>query len=163
MANYWAEKNWDVTLLTFDDGRERPFYKLHERVIHIPIGIAAPSANRLRGIASNVRRIRVLRQAIRSSGPDAVIAFIDKVNVLALLATVGLKVQVVVSERVDPRAYPIGRSWNCLRNIAYRRAHRVVVQTESAKIFFPSPVQRRTRSSLSDYRNSPSTCEKQFP
>jgi GalNAc-alpha-(1->4)-GalNAc-alpha-(1->3)-diNAcBac-PP-undecaprenol alpha-1,4-N-acetyl-D-galactosaminyltransferase len=145
MTNYWAAKNWPVTLLTFDDGREPPFYKLHEGVTHVTLGIAAPSANRFRGITSNLGRIRDLRRAIRSSGPDAVIAFMDKVNVLTLLATVGLNTPVVISERSDPHLTIIGAAWNRLRSCTYRRACRIVVQTEAAKAFFSESLQRRTR------------------
>jgi glycosyltransferase involved in cell wall biosynthesis len=65
-------------------------------------------------------------------------------NVLTLLATSGLNLPVVVSERNDPKLCSIGAEWNCLRKWAYRRAHRVVVQTESAKTYFSAAVQRRT-------------------
>jgi len=144
MANYWAAKGWAVRLFTFDDGREAPFYALHCRVAHVSLGIAGESANPMQGIIRNLGRIRTLRQAIQSSSPDAVIAFMDKTNVLALLAATGLKVPVVVSERNDPRLHPIGTVWNWLRKWAYRRAFRLVVQTESAKSCFPPAVQRRT-------------------
>src|SRR5260221_7246336 len=96
MANYWAEKAWPVSLLTLDDGREAPFYKLHPKVIRVALGISAPSANRLQGILNNLKRIRTLRGGIRRSEPDVVIAFMEKVNVLTLLATVGLNLPVVV-------------------------------------------------------------------
>src|SRR5438045_2478682 len=43
LANYWAEKAWPVTLLTFDDGREAPFFTLHSKVIHVALGIAPPA------------------------------------------------------------------------------------------------------------------------
>jgi GalNAc-alpha-(1->4)-GalNAc-alpha-(1->3)-diNAcBac-PP-undecaprenol alpha-1,4-N-acetyl-D-galactosaminyltransferase len=145
MANYWAEKAWPVSLLTLDDGREAPFYKLHPKVIRIALGISAPSANRLQGILNNLERICTLRGAIRRSEPDVVIAFMEKVNVLTLLATVGLNLPVVVSERIDPHFYPIGKIWSCLRTWAYRRTGCLVVQTESAKAFFSEPIQRRTR------------------
>ena len=39
IANYWAKKGWQVTLLTFDDGNELPFYELHLTVRHRPFDI----------------------------------------------------------------------------------------------------------------------------
>jgi len=69
----------------------------------------------------------------------------DAVNVLTLLATAGLSIPVVVSERIDPGFSPLGRSWGLLRWMLYRRAQCVVVQSQSARGFFPLSVRQRTR------------------
>ena len=59
-----------------------------------------------------------------------VVSFIDKTNVLVLLATLGLGVPVIVSERIDPRKYAIGTVAACLRRVLYPSARAVVVQTD---------------------------------
>jgi glycosyltransferase involved in cell wall biosynthesis len=72
---------------------------------------------------------------------ESVIAFGTEMNVVALLATRGLRARVIVSERVDPSAHAITRSWSVLRRVLYPRAHCVVFQTERsaqwARAFMP--------------------------
>jgi glycosyltransferase involved in cell wall biosynthesis len=118
MANYWAERGEEVTLLTFDGG-EAPFYPLHPGVNHRALGLAPKYRNAVVGLLRNLNRIRVLRRAIRQSRPHGVVSFMDKNNVLTLLATRGLGIPVVISERVDPAFYDIGRVWNVLRRLTY--------------------------------------------
>ena len=127
MANYWAEKGWSVNLLTLDSGGEPPFYPLHSAVRHQALGLASVSKNSLQGLISNVNRVRALRKAIRHTAPDTVISSMSETNVLTLLATVGLKVPVIVHEQIDPYQHLIGRAWVVLRRWTYRRARCVVV------------------------------------
>src|SRR6185369_16170488 len=61
--------------------------------------------------------------------PDAVISFIDKVNILTLLATRGLRLRVIVSERTDPASHDIGKWWSRLRRMTYPWAGAVVGQS----------------------------------
>lgn len=143
MANYWAEKGWEITLLTFDDGTSPPFYDLDSRVLHIPLGIAGKSPNLIIAIWNNLKRIRALRAAIVNSKPDAVISFMDETNVLTLLATQGLNIPVVVSEHNDPAMNPIPRIWEQMRQWTYPLADRVVVLTKGALNYFSSNLQAR--------------------
>jgi glycosyltransferase involved in cell wall biosynthesis len=141
MANYWAAKGWNVTLLTLDDGLEPPFYDLDSKIRFIPLGIAGDSPNLIVGLWNNLKRVYVLRRAIYNSQPKVVLSFLDKTNVLTLLAARMLGVPVVVSERIDPEMYSIGNAWNKLRRWTYPIAERVVVQTERARAYFPRKVQ----------------------
>ena len=138
LANYWAAKDWKITLLTFDDGTEAPFYELNSRICHLPLAIAGDSPNLFIGIWNNLKRIQTLQSAIAESKPDAVISFVDQANVLTLLATRLLNVPVIVSERVDPALYSIGRTWEQLRRWTYPWADRLVVQTKGALSYFSS-------------------------
>lgn len=144
MANYWAEKNWPINLLTFDDGRQSPFYELHPAIIHRPLGIAGRSSSIFRGVANNLHRLWVLRRSIRASRPDVVVSFMDRTNVLTLLATLGLKLPVVISERNDPTRNPIGSvGWDLLRRWLYPRASCFVAQTQEMLAYFKEAVHRR--------------------
>ncbi|NER34629.1 MAG: glycosyltransferase family 4 protein [Oscillatoria sp. SIO1A7] len=134
MANYWVERGREITLLTFSS--ESPFYSLDSRVNYIPLGIAKKSENVLMAISNNVRRALVLRDAIAKSKSDVVISFMDKVNVITLLATTGLKKPVVVMEQVDPSQYSIGWLWEILRFLTYQKAEQVgVVSKQSVEYF----------------------------
>ena len=137
MANYWAQKDWTVTLLTFDDGTTPPFYELDRRVRHKPLGIATESTNTLQAVWHNIRRVLVLRRVIGASQPDAVISFMDRTNVLVLLATRGMQAPLLMSERVDPTVFSLNKTWSALRSLLYPHADAVIVQTIRAASFFP--------------------------
>ncbi len=143
MANYWVVQEWEITLLTFDDGSKPPFYDLDFRIRHISLNIAGESPNPVIRIWNNLKRVHVLQTAIAQSKPDAVISFIDQVNVLTLLATRSLNIPVVVSERVDPTLYSIGRIWEQLRRWTYPLCDRLVVQAQGALNYFSSELPNR--------------------
>lgn len=144
LANTWAAALWPVTLLTFDDCAMPLFYELDRRVDHVALDIAGQSANKLGAAAENLHRVYRLRQAIRASRPDAVLSFMDRTNVLTILATRGLGVRVVVSERSDPSMNHPGAIWSRLRRLAYPFADTLAGQSKGAFKYFSSRVQLHT-------------------
>ncbi len=136
MANYFADHDCCVTLLTMSDGRTPPFYDLDDRVDHIPLCLATDSRNPVEGLFANVTRVYRLRRAIRESRPEAVISFMNITNVVTLLATRGLGIPVLVSERTDPTKSPTSRIWRQLRDWVYPMADELVVLTKGELDFF---------------------------
>lgn len=145
LANYWANKAWEITLLTLDDGTSPPFFPLDSRIRHRPLALMADSTNPLMGLYNNLRRIRVLHQALRQEAPTVLISFLDSTNVLTLLASRGLKLPVIVAEHIDPAQYRIKPVWVALRYGVYPWAARVVVLTERALNYFPQTLHARCR------------------
>lgn len=131
LASSWTEQGNDVTLLTLDHG-EVPSYPIHPGIRHRSLGLAADSQFFLQGLWRNSKRIVVLRRAIRESRPDIVISFIDTINVLTLLATRGLGVPVIVSERTSPLRRSIGPLWGALRRLSYPFADVLVCLTRGS-------------------------------
>ena len=138
MANYWAERSWNVTILSLDKGDPPPFFPLHGLVRLISLDLLEESANVILALWNNTRRILRLRRALLDTHPDVVVSFLDKTNVLTLLAMAATKIRVIVSERIDPSIYSIGRVWSFLRKWAYLLANRIVVQTPSVEKYFLS-------------------------
>lgn len=136
LCSAWARRGERVTILTFEDGRTPPYFPLEPGVEVVPLSLLASSGG-LGAAARNLGRIRTLRRAIASRKPDVVVSFLDTTNVLTLLATRRLGIPVVVSERIDPRFWEIGKAWSLLRRITYPLADRVVVQTRGAASRFP--------------------------
>jgi glycosyltransferase involved in cell wall biosynthesis len=136
LASSWAEKGHEVTLLTLK--REvKTAHELHPGVKLRNLGLAGePATSSLSAAFRQVARIRALRRAIRESQPDVVISFMERTNVLTLVATRGLGAPVIVSERVDPRHYDIGRLWNGLRSLTYRWAAALVCQSRTSLMWF---------------------------
>ena len=143
MTNYWAERGREVTILTLHG--DPSFYSLHPKARHVALGVAANSRNILQALFNNLRRIVVLRRAIRKSAPDVVISVLDKTNVLTLLATAGLRLPVIVSEQSDLLRYDIGLVWDWLRRITYRRAKAVVFPTSGIPANFQPLAKKRGR------------------
>jgi GalNAc-alpha-(1->4)-GalNAc-alpha-(1->3)-diNAcBac-PP-undecaprenol alpha-1,4-N-acetyl-D-galactosaminyltransferase len=129
MANYWAKSGKEITLSTLDS-KGSDFYDLHPGVKRIGLGLMYESADFFSAIKNNWRRIKVLRHQIILSRPHAVISFVDRLNVLVLLATMGLGLEVIVSERIDPRYHDCGHFWSLMRRVTYSWSSMVVGQTD---------------------------------
>ncbi len=129
MANYWAVRDWDVSLITFS-GSSTSSYQLSPKVREMGLNLLKISDNAALGVWNNMKRIWALRRAIKKTKAEIAISFMDKTNVLTLAATYGLRIRLVISERVDPRQHSIGLGWKILRRIFYRTAEALVVPTK---------------------------------
>jgi glycosyltransferase involved in cell wall biosynthesis len=157
LANAWSDAGHSVTLLSFGQDVPKTFDlspAIHERLLRLPGGASWKS---MAGLRPNLGRLRILRRAIREARPDVVVSFMHRANVLTILATAGLGVPVIVSDRSDPWRFKIGRSWSALRAITYPFASAVVCQTERVAeklrqstrqntVVIPNPVPLRART-----------------
>jgi GalNAc-alpha-(1->4)-GalNAc-alpha-(1->3)-diNAcBac-PP-undecaprenol alpha-1,4-N-acetyl-D-galactosaminyltransferase len=146
IANYWAGRGWTVNLLTLDDDRQPPFFKLHPAVVHRSLGVAGVSKNAYQRVVNNLRRIRSLRAAILASLPNVVISFTTATNVLTLVATTGRGIPLIVREAIDPYEQRDSRAWQFLRRWIYPRATYVVVLGQRSLSYFSAKVQKRTHT-----------------
>ena len=143
IANSWAERGDSVTLLTFDDGAKQPFYPLSDHIHHIALNLLKSSEGLLDSIHQNVRRMFVLRVAIKATSPEIVISFLLRANVRVLLAMIGNKIPLIVSERNDPWLAKPGEIWKWLAKITYPWAAKITVHTKRSAEFFPASLQRK--------------------
>jgi GalNAc-alpha-(1->4)-GalNAc-alpha-(1->3)-diNAcBac-PP-undecaprenol alpha-1,4-N-acetyl-D-galactosaminyltransferase len=132
MANYWAERGDLVTVVTLS-AETCDTYALDSRVTRIPLNAMRDSEGPIDAVRHNLARLRALRVAIARSQPDAIISFTDRMNVLTVLACRPLGMGTVISERIDPSQYEIGRAWSWLRRRVYSSAQSLVVQTERVR------------------------------
>ncbi len=132
LSNSWVQEGHAVTLVTLDR-TENDFYRLDPRVQRVGLDLLRPSSSAWRGLRNNLHRVRVVRRQIAACRPDVVVSFITEMNVLTLVAGVGLRVPIVVSERVHPPCSDTPVHWAVLRRLLYRRSTRLVVQTERTK------------------------------
>jgi len=143
LANEWAAKGWEIVIVTMEDPDARPFYPLAEAITLLPLNLMKDSSSILGGLANNLERLRVLRRALAEIRPDVVISFIDNTNVLAVLASRGLAIPIIISERTDPSRRSLGRAWGLLRDLAYPRADVIVFQSQGVRDWFPPQVRAR--------------------
>jgi GalNAc-alpha-(1->4)-GalNAc-alpha-(1->3)-diNAcBac-PP-undecaprenol alpha-1,4-N-acetyl-D-galactosaminyltransferase len=136
MANHWVEKQWQVTIITFDSAES--FYFLDARVRHLPLAVYDPLSAKLLRLKRLGVRLQKLRQAFVRLRPDVIVSFQTNTNIEVLIASIGLAVPVIVSERVDPSAWPArGRLPFRSEYQIYRRAAAVVTQTQRVANLLP--------------------------
>ncbi len=129
LASAWAARGNEVTLIVFDN-RESPAYPLHPAVVLRTTGVPNTAArNPFHALHRNVGRIRILRRLIRQTQPELVISFLDFPNIITLLATRGLSVPVIVSERTNPQYWKLKPVWSFLRRKLYPCAAALVCPT----------------------------------
>ena len=130
LANDWSANGHEVTLVTFDAPGTEPFFALHPGIALR--GLEAPAEPRglIGKLRTNAARVSRLRSVLRELNPDAVVAFMTEANVIALWASQGLGVPVVVSERNQPDRPGLGTVHRLARRLAYPKAQAIVVQTD---------------------------------
>jgi len=132
LAGYWAAAGHEVTLLSLGPTGSDA-YPLPPAVRRIGLNLLHTPRHLLRAILDNIERWRKLRSTLLALRPDAIVSFAAETNILTLAACAGFDIPVVVSERVDPRAYRIGWCREWLRRRLYPRARAVTVQTEAVR------------------------------
>ena len=130
LCNQWASSGHDVTLMPTFSGRGECGYPLHDEV-RLEY-LADHSVILGRRARNKLIRFLSLKGYIRRGSFDIVISFLNKVNIVAILATLGTGLPVIVSERIYPPLLPIGRFWSVLRRLTYPHANTVVAQTEKS-------------------------------
>ncbi len=130
LASRLADRGHAVSLITLDDG-SRDRHAVDDRVCRKALDVMGESRGLFAGYRNTKHRMRVLHGAIADLGPDVVLSFCDRTNILTLLA-VGQRFPVVVSERSDPSEQRLGRFWETMRRRQYRRAAAVVALTDTA-------------------------------
>lgn len=114
-------------------------YPLPASVAHDRLDLASRPSGPFDRLVGIVRRLRGLRRWIVAQQFDLVLSFMDATNLLTLAATVGVPVCTAVFERIDPgTAGQLGPLARIARDILYRRACAVFVQTERAGRTLPA-------------------------
>ena len=133
LTEAWAARGWEVELiLPLAAPSEEAFFAIDPRVNVRQLDLYRPSRGLRAKVLGNLRRIQVMRRAIRASRPDAVLAFMVETNILTILATRGLRVPVVVEEHIYSSWPPLPRRWRLLRLLTYPLASSVVALTPAA-------------------------------
>ncbi len=113
------------------------FYPVDERVrlISIPKEI---------GTSNELKRMQWFRRFVKNEKPDLVLSFLEPWNIRVLLSIIGLNVKIIVAERNDPQS--VNGNWvvSQMEKLVYRRANRILVQTETIKKFFDGKLADRT-------------------
>lgn len=151
LANDYAACGWQAEIgLLLSGGVE---YELCAGVN--TLDFSGTSESRIRRVPFWLKKIR---HYLKTEKPDLVVSFVARINVLVLLASLGTKTKVFVSERNDPRYDGRGMLSKWMVRLLYPLSNGIVFQTEQVKSLFcqkiqskgtviPNPISVKTRTS----------------
>lgn len=136
LANYFVKREIACSIITID---EAPIvYELDASISVDAIG--KKSDNKVK---DRFFRYAELRKRIFQIKPDVVLSMPEDVGIYVILALIGLKIPVYVSERNNPWVMPDVKITRLLRSIAYPFAKGIIFQTDMARSFFPRHIQQK--------------------
>ncbi len=143
LSGEMIRRGHDISVVSFDAPGDPVFHSLHSQVDIVRLAIPPGGGSPLRGVEAICRRTAALRGLFKRRRPDVVISFLTKINVLSIVASTGLQIPVVISERNNPvaqRAHPL---WAIAWKLAARRAAGIVLQTQAIKDLYPADIRSR--------------------
>jgi len=144
LANSWQKEGHHITLITLEHPSQKPFYSLNPNIHLIQLNpMPIKPTSWFDSLKNNITRLLALRRTLKKEKPDLILSFIDQINVLTLLLTRGLRIPVIVSERIDPAFQSLSRIYKILRRLTYPWASQIVVQTQSAANYFSKKLQQK--------------------
>ncbi|MCX6083312.1 MAG: glycosyltransferase [Chloroflexi bacterium] len=135
LANNLLIAGHDVNLITYENDQimQKVLFGIHHFKIHHVIS-SAYGIRRLLQISS-------MRKAIKTIKPDIIISFLTYPNMISIIASLGLQIPVIISERGDP--YSTKGWFYSFKDLIYRLADGYVFQSEEAMKFYNSKIQNK--------------------
>lgn len=139
LANNCVSAGHRVSIFTFANGRNKPFYPLHPAIHLYPLDVQNRSRSWFVRLIAIVKRLVKLREETQRIKPDVFVSFIDLSNISAILALMGTGIPVIISERIDPNYHQIPFIFQCLRGLTYPLCTKLVMQTRGGASYFTRP------------------------
>ncbi len=134
LANYFAEKGYDTTLIVWEDSQID--YPINDKVklckLHMTINNAF---DRLKAC------IRI-RKVLKKNQGCYVFALMSRMAIDMLLCSLFLNVKVIGSERTDPNTEPKKWIFRKIRNELFKYMYKTVYQTRDALNYFPKKARK---------------------
>lgn len=135
LAGHMAKQGMDVEILTYYD---RPVsYELDS-------GVKLTAVETMTGSGNKIKNLLAIRKYFKKHA-KVVISFLAPFNIMAIAANFGSGVPIIVADRNDPTKVPSNTVVRKVRDILYRFATGVVVQTQKNKAYFSQAVQKKSR------------------
>lgn len=135
LSKPFADHFSSITYLMWTDAPV--FYSIDERVELISLEKEAKSKNK-------ITKCLWFRKYVKNTKPDLILSFLTPFNMLALSALIGIKQKIAVAERNDPYQIPGGKIMAIIRNLLYRKATGILVQTQYARTCFKGRLAEKT-------------------
>ncbi len=127
LANYWAEKEFDVTVLALYQSEH--FFTLHPKIRLMEPDFSRKNLNQAVYV---IKMILFARKHIKQIQPDTILAFSEWTNPYMVGANMGLPFPLFLSDRMNPLARLPYLS-ELLRRKFYKKATGIIAQSSFAK------------------------------
>lgn len=129
----------EVHIVTYSRD-ERREYPIDSRIVIHEVG-RVMDGNKIQRIYKRIARIRSI---IKEIDPYCVISLGSPIIVNPLVVSmIGLKYPLILSERNDPRRFPVSKFQRLSRIFCYSYCNGIVFQTNEAKEYFPKFIQKK--------------------
>ena len=141
LANHYASEGKKVAILMIasDDVQ----YDINPAIEVISLSQATDGS-----LSKRIKRIGSMRKYFSKNKSNKIIAMGTVAAIFTLLSTIGLKRDIVISERNDPNRLnhkPISNKMKMVRNLLYRRANMIAVQTKDVIDALPENLHNRCK------------------
>lgn len=136
LSREYAEKGWDTDIgLLLSDNVD---YMLDEttRIMNF-------TGNTTSRILRVPMWLKSIRAYAKKEKPDVIVSFTARINILVMIACMGLKVKTIISERNDPMYDGRGIVTRFFTKILYPKADRIIFQTKRVKEQFSKTIQEK--------------------
>jgi glycosyltransferase involved in cell wall biosynthesis len=136
-----AERDHEVSLLSFDKPDGKSFYPLNHKIRRLCLGIGFSLQKAT--LSETCIRMVALRRTVKKERPDVVVAFMHSMFVPIAFALIGTGIPVVASEHIVPQHYRSRRLEFLLLMASATLLKRITALSESVKALYPKFLQRR--------------------
>ena len=137
LANSFAGQGYHVSVYSYNNRYKTYSMDTLVKQIFLKIRYKQKLINKL-------DRIRQMRKEFMKNPGATIIAFEYFVNMQTVIAGLGLKNKIIISERNDPAQQDDRKIIKHMRSFLYRFVDVLVCQTPDAKAYFPKAVQKKT-------------------
>ncbi len=137
LADDFLKRNWEIYIITLLN--ENIEYDIDDR-----INIISLCGKNTSYLMRTLYWIFNLRKKIKKIKPAIMVSFVARINVLSLIATIGIKCRKVISERNDPIFDGRSIVTRYATFITYQMADCIIFQTKRAQNCFPSSIRKKS-------------------
>jgi len=128
LANEFAKQKIQVHIILLAESND--FYELHPNIrVH---RLEFKNKGSIQKRIAEIQTFWKLRKKMKQEAPAIILSFLDKVNILTILASRFLRLQVFISERNNPKK-PVTKYILVLKQLTFKYATGVIAQTNFAK------------------------------
>lgn len=121
-------KHYDVIIISLEN--TKPFYELNPTIKLLSCNfIVEKSQSKITTIKNYKKAVKKISSFIKSESIDLIVSFTTSVNILSIIASKLNHIPIIISERKNSIADPPNKFWKFLKNITYRFAQFLIVQT----------------------------------
>jgi len=130
LAN-WFSNNNDISIVVEHGQRSQVAYQINHHIQYIDL-----NEHRIKFPIKKISLLLTIKKEIQNIDPDIIISFLALSNIRLLASGIGKQYPVIVCERNDPRSDPKSAKKRKQRDKLYKRAHRIIVQTQEVRDYF---------------------------